>query len=419
MDKELYDLAYRFRNAKLWKTIYEDELFAVQLRNRQIGYCSLMGRNGQHMALGLYIGDAGFSSYRKLISRTADQRIDMLNHVELLTQDCIQCSIEHRDQFSPEEVAEIRAYCSASGTPFRAPYPQFTRYYPYCVPWHITSKSDWDSIRTALAVLNKMGEFLQTNSKMDLGLRPVEANLDGEKYLDSGLSGFWQTDLFSSDSSADRDEPVTIPLYSLKKGELVIRRIPLPPFRESAILPPDHFNEIAVAKLMKLKKAGVLQCEVFRMPEPVDGDPPYVPAVLLSLEMNEGMILQPVMAKDPVYDANEMMDGFVKSLLSSGTYPQRILVRTEETAVLLKPLCAKAHIELSAGQDLDALDEAAKQIWEDQETGDHLDDVIQMLDEMSPDQLRSIPRDMLNQLLHADGLLPAQLIDKIRKALQK
>ena len=343
----------------------------------------------------------------------------MQNPVELLTQDCIQCSIEQRDQFSPEEVAEIRAYCSASGTPFRAPYPQFTRYYPYCVPWHITSKSDWDSIRTALAVLNKMGEFLQTNSKMDLGLRPVEANLDGEKYLDSGLSGFWQTDLFSSDSSADRDEPVTIPLYSLKKGELVIRRIPLPPFRESAILPPDHFNEIAVAKLMKLKKAGVLQCEVFRMPEPVDGDPPYVPAVLLSLEMNEGMILQPVMAKDPVYDVNEMMDGFVKSLLSSGTYPQRILVRTEETAVLLKPLCAKAHIELSAGQDLDALDEAAKQIWEDQETGDHLDDVIQMLDEMSPDQLRSIPRDMLNQLLHADGLLPAQLIDKIRKALQK
>ena len=46
MDRELLDLGYRFRNTKLWKTIYEDELFAVQLRNRQIGYCSLMGRNG-------------------------------------------------------------------------------------------------------------------------------------------------------------------------------------------------------------------------------------------------------------------------------------------------------------------------------------------------------------------------------------
>ena len=75
MDRELLDLGYRFRNTKLWKTIYEDELFAVQLRNRQIGYCSLMGRNGEHMALGLYIGSAGFSTYREVIQdRSTESR---------------------------------------------------------------------------------------------------------------------------------------------------------------------------------------------------------------------------------------------------------------------------------------------------------------------------------------------------------
>ena len=113
MDRELLDLGYRFRNAKLWKSIYEDELFAVQLRNRQIGYCSLMGRNGEHMALGLYIGSAGFSTYRELISRSS--RIEAQNPAELLTQDCIQCSIEKRDQFSPEEIEELRVFCYASG----------------------------------------------------------------------------------------------------------------------------------------------------------------------------------------------------------------------------------------------------------------------------------------------------------------
>ena len=105
--------------------------------------------------------------------------------------------------------------------------------------------------------------------------------------------------------------------------------------------------------------------------------------------------------------------------VSSGIYPQRILVRTEETAVLLKPLCEKARIELAVGQDLEALDEAAEQIWEHQKTDDYLSEVIRMLNEMSPDQIRELPRDMLNQMMDAEGLLPAQLIAKIRKALQQ
>ena len=42
-----------------------------------------------------------------------------------------------------------------------------------------------------------------------------------------------------------------------------------------------------------------------------------------------------------------------------------------------------------------------------------------MLNEMSPDQIRELPRDMLNQMMDAEGLLPAQLIAKIRKALQQ
>ncbi|MBR3015622.1 MAG: hypothetical protein IKH57_00815 [Clostridia bacterium] len=416
MDQALYDLAYRFRNSKLWKTIYEDELFAVELKGRQIGYCSLMGRSGEHMALGLYIGDAGFSSYRKLVSYSTDNRGDAQNPVDLLTQDCIQCSIEQRDQFSPEELAEIKAYCKASGTPFRAPYPQFARFYPYCVPWHITSKSDWDSIGTALTVLEKMGEFLQSHSKEELGLRPIVADMEGEKYLESDV---WQEDLFSAPPSRDPREDVTIPLYSLKKGELSMRRIPLPPFRETNLLPPDHFNEVAVARLMKLKKAGDMQCDVLRAPEPVDGEPPYVPAVLLALELDEGTILQPVMPKGPQYDPNEMLEGFIASLLSSGIYPRRIMVRTDETAVLLKPLCQRARIELAEGQELDELDEAADQIWEEQENGYYLEEIIRMLELMNLDQIRQFSAEMLKQLLETEGLLPDQLKEKIRMALLK
>ena len=48
-----------------------------------------------------------------------------------------------------------------------------------------------------------------------------------------------------------------------------------------------------------------------------------------------------------------------------------------------------------------------------------MNEVIRMLNEMSPDQIRELPRDMLNQMMEADGLLPAQLIAKIKKTLQQ
>ena len=67
--KELFDLAYAFRNSKIWKTVFEEELFAVSLPDRRIGSCYMMGRNGEHMALAVHIGREGFSSYRKLKDR--------------------------------------------------------------------------------------------------------------------------------------------------------------------------------------------------------------------------------------------------------------------------------------------------------------------------------------------------------------
>ena len=61
-----YDLAYTFKKSKLWQLIREQQIFAVRLPDGQIGYCLIMGQNGEHMALSLHIGAEGFSSYRRL-----------------------------------------------------------------------------------------------------------------------------------------------------------------------------------------------------------------------------------------------------------------------------------------------------------------------------------------------------------------
>ena len=52
----LYDIALNYKNTKLWKRICDTELFAVRLSDGNIGYCSVMGELGEHIALALYIG---------------------------------------------------------------------------------------------------------------------------------------------------------------------------------------------------------------------------------------------------------------------------------------------------------------------------------------------------------------------------
>ena len=76
MDR-LYDLAFKFRESKLWNYVYEDELFAVKLSDERTAYCSIMGSSGQHVALALYIGAEGLDSFRMLHSKnsTASPRI--------------------------------------------------------------------------------------------------------------------------------------------------------------------------------------------------------------------------------------------------------------------------------------------------------------------------------------------------------
>ena len=65
--EKMYDLAFQYKAAKLWKLLYDDEVFAVKLPDGETGYCSVMGMIGQHLALGLYVGDEGYQSYRILL----------------------------------------------------------------------------------------------------------------------------------------------------------------------------------------------------------------------------------------------------------------------------------------------------------------------------------------------------------------
>lgn len=411
--KDWYDLAYAFRKAALWKKIDEEELFAVRLTaNREspdrIGYCVIMGRNGDHRALAVYVGEEGFSSYRRIT--TDEQR----SFADMLTQDCVQCSLEKKEELSEEELSEIREYCRNTGALFRAPFPQFTRYAPYRMPYLIREKEDWQVIGTALETVLKMNEVMASSGKAALGLRPIEASRTGQRY------GAEQLGLFLEQQT----DQVMIPLYSVEQGVLRTERIPLPPYREIQYREPSRFNEIAIARMRKKPQRGSWSAEVIRLPAPADGDPPYVPAMLMVVD-EAGLILGPVVADGAEYDPDEMVEKLLEA--AEDAYPAVIRVRTEETRALLTEFCRRAKICLEVTDKAEELDEAIDAVighlagGEDgggEETND-LDMAVQLLADMSVEEIRSIPGEILHQLTEIAELLPAGLADKIRKAKRK
>ena len=91
---QLYDLALAFRKTKLWKRLYDSELFAVSLSNGQTGYCCVMGYLGEHTALAVYIGEQGLDSYRHLQEISHVPVNALQAHEFMLSQFCLQCSLE-------------------------------------------------------------------------------------------------------------------------------------------------------------------------------------------------------------------------------------------------------------------------------------------------------------------------------------
>ena len=56
----MYELAFQYKKTKLWKKLYDSEIFALKLSDGEIGYCCVMGMAGQVNAISLYVGEKGF-----------------------------------------------------------------------------------------------------------------------------------------------------------------------------------------------------------------------------------------------------------------------------------------------------------------------------------------------------------------------
>jgi len=396
VDKQyLYDLAFRFKKDKIWKKLYDSELYAVRLDDGQIGYCCVLGYLGEVFALTLYVGDAGFDTLRNMIAEYGDYE----DAVDLLVQDCIQCSLENKDALLDQELDEVRVYVRERGIVLRGAnaFPKFARFKPYCVPWPVQDEAEWWFVARALEITHRLAEYLKTHKKTDLGIRSI----------------------FEYDES--------VPLLTEDGDGLRAERTLLPTKAAPVYPEPAALDDLTLARLKKLKRQGGLECDIVRMPEPVQNSPeqvPYIPAQLMAVDQDSGMVLGTALSEGPEVDPDRFQNALVEMLTRGGVCPAEILVRNEQTRQLVKGLCSGLKIQMVLTKELPALDDALDSMYEHlsggeadpAEISDQLEEMLEALQDLSDEELRHLPPFIKQQLLSLDewGMLPEDIAKRLR-----
>lgn len=410
--ENLYELAYRFYDTKLWKKVGGTELFAVTLADGEIGYCSVTGLSEDTVSLTLYPGDAGYRSFRRIIRHDSDPAGMAETMNVIATMDCLRCSFVDRDDLSDQETAEVRTFAAAHRRNLRGSraYVGFSKHEFGCVGWHLeTDRDEWRMTRALEAALALSGMLLRTSGE-ELGLCPIGR------------------------------EPDRVPLLTRRGREWELSHTPLPA-AEDSWQEVSFENELTLTRVRRLARSGIWECNMTYVSNPFPGADPHAalvyPLMLCSTDALTGDMLAPSISNEG--KEGELLDEFARMMLEKNERPTRIRCGDDRTFALLKDFCAGTGIERerkelsrAARENADALAEEMGK--PDEEIfGEDPDDIHWMdqaeVDQFLVDTLSGISDEALIGLTEFaqqdllkmvdDGRLPLPLAARLDRLLRK
>ena len=402
----LYDLALIYKKGKLWKKLWDSQLFGVRFSDGEIGYCCVMGMMGELNAIAVYPGHKGLDSLRVLHDSTeAMDELARMEHIHC--QDCMMLSFVNKRDLLPQEVEDIADYCQRKGVVLRGKnaFPQFERFREGYERWLLDDEADQrrmaEGIEAALEVARRLTEEMKTPEMLGLS---------------EGLS-------------YDKD----IPLLT-REGDGYRWESHLLPPRAKVEWPPILVDDdLSVARLEKAPRKGEWAAHLFRHVMPLSNEAEsgeisiddmtqaaFYPWALIAINAKSGLILAMNLSDDPDDYTRALGRTLVDAVTSAGM-PKKIIVIDDRTQQALSAFCQRFGVALERKKRCKALTDALDDMVEhmvgmDEEDMEFsADDMIEAL--RRPEVLREMPDEVLLQILNVtpDGVLP----DDIMKSLEK
>ncbi len=390
-----YEAAFNFKKTRLWKKMYDSQLFAVRHADGGIGYCCVMGNAGRFTALAMYPGSEGLESYRRM--STVDLDADEFEkHEIMLSQNCLMCSFERKDDLHPEAMKNVKAYCAKNNiTPRGAnAYPNLIIHKPEMYPWPIKEEADIIRLSEALDAAVEVARRMQDASAERLGFT------EGPPY--------------------DRK----IPLLEKQGDAYQWSALSLPPPQAEEDYPsPRSIDELALGHVKRSrKKGGVWGCDVLLHSEPVSKDEeavrlgkmpeqtPYFPRLMIIVNCDTGLLINMSLAKGTGDYADEFARQVIDTAKKEGR-PQTILVKRTRALSLFAPLAKAMGTDIVFAEDIPTLDEAeadyvnafGKGEEDDAEVSDfEMDQLARFFEDK--EAIKSVPDNILDEMLSLSAL---------------
>ncbi len=385
----LFEAAFQFRSDRLWADVSGTEMFAVQLSDGEIGYCSAVSYDSEEfIRFMLFIGDTGLWAIQQILE---DEKEPFAVQI---AQNCLHLNFCSGREMPEEQIPAVKAYAKAHGISLRGKsrYPVVTKYQSYLVPSMLRDSADDRCLTEALRAAHAVWEKLQTVSKASLGFDQTDAEIP---LLIPEADGYrW--------SKVSREKKVSFPYVR-----------PLIP-------------EETAAALRALPQKGVLEGAVMIMNETALIPPSMIvyKPLLFAVGNTEKQTMRLKIVGYYPEIAAQLLAEFAARLLASGECPAEIHTVGERSAAFFSNLCAQCGIRLTVADSLPKLDDMVG-AFTDQETRmirSHEANILRMLNtvsDMSDEQIRMLPEEIQNflRMMLGGNDLPEDLQKRLEKLL--
>lgn len=387
---ELFKLAFQYRDTKLWKKLYDTEVFAVRFSTGEIGCCGVLGKKGNYISLLVYVGEKAVRSYlrmTRLTSSTSEaERFEAMHQ-----QDCLQCGFYNKSDLAEEIIAPVQKYAKSHNISLKGKYtyPNFIASKPLHMPWFVTDNADFIYLQEALSAALEVADKLNTNTKEQLGFN---SDLALVPLLCSGENGYaWET-------------------YQMPK---FVEEYPSPELQDSDLI--QH--------LSGLPKKGTWECEVVILPTPVASSTmgaPYFPTLLIAADTERYHMIPTYPIENYVQEAQQMLLELADAMLKAGAAPKLIAVPDQRTESLLSHFCEACSISCTITNRFVMLNEIREEMLGHlaNESDEAMMDTFSELLMALPDEgLLAMPPELFQSVtsLLAQNALPPELTERIKR----
>ena len=386
----LYELAFRYKKAKLWRRLWDSDVFAVRFSDGETGYCCVMGRAGEFNGMSVFVGDQAMNTFQELMD-TDDPEAG-------LRQDCLQVKLTDSYDLMPEQEDEVRAYAKEHGIRFtgKNAFPAFVRMSPYHYPWPVMTAKEEAYLAEAMEAAIWLAEQLDTSG---ITMNSLGFTTRGQK-----------------------NEYTPLPLLTREDGAWRNEMLAQPEMRCYEAPAPVIDDELSVRRLKKLIRPGsAWMAGVFLVPEAMQvkaGDVPCYPHLLVVYDPEADQLRHQELVADYNQNARQTAASFVQGLLEQGVCPAQITVQDLRSERLLADLCLRAGITLEQAEVLPELNMIVNDMLHVMLGGPETDNMDE-LDDMDEETLRAQMERMLADHDSGRAPMPPELAELLRRQLEK